>query len=240
MLERYVVVDLEMTGLNPKTDKIIEIGAARVEKGKVTAEYETFVNPEIRIPEKVTEITGITEDMVRKAPKIKDVIEGLVTFCGEDILVGHNVIFDYSFIKQAAINEKMPFEKEAVDTLKIARKMLPELEHKTLEFLCSYYEIERPNGHRALCDVLATGELLEKLKEEFMKENPDVFRPLPLIYKAKRQTAATKIQKSHLKELVDYHKISIDIDFEILTRSEASRITDKIISQYGRMPKEAL
>ena len=105
MLERYVVVDLEMTGLNPRRDRILEIGAARVEHGEVTARYETFVNPGGCIPEKVRELTGITDEMVKDAPRISEILPDFIVFCADDIFVGHNVIFDYSFLKQAAINE---------------------------------------------------------------------------------------------------------------------------------------
>lgn len=236
MLERYVVLDLEMTGLNPKRDRIIEIGAARIEKGIVIEKCETFVNPGITIPEKVTEITGITDDMVASAPEITDILAKVLTFLGEDVLVGHNLIFDYSFLKQAAINEKCSFEKQGVDTLKIARKVLPDLEHRTLEYMCEYYGISRENGHRALCDAIATAELLERLKKEYGEKFFELFEPKALIYKAKRQTPATKNQLQRLKELIDYHKIGMDIDFEHLTRSEASRLTDKILSTHGKIP----
>lgn len=235
MLKRYVVLDLEMTGLNPKRDKIIEIGAARIENGEVTSQYETLVNPKMLIPDRVKELTGITDEMVAKAPCIEDIIADFASFCKEDIFVGQNVIFDYSFLKQAAINEKIPFEKSAVDTLKLARKFLPELEHRSLEYLCSYYGISRSLEHRALSDALATKEVLERLEEAYFAEHEEAFLPKPLIYKAKRQTPATKVQKIHLKELIDYHKISIDVNFETITRSEASRITDQIISQYGKI-----
>lgn len=235
MLERYVVLDLEMTGLNPKRDKILEIGAARVENGKLVQQYETFVNPGIKIPEVVRKLTGITDEMVKEAPRTEEILEDFIGFCGEDILVGHNVIFDYSFLKQAAVNEKLSFEKSAVDTLKLARKFLPGLEHRTLEYLCTYYGIDRTNGHRALYDALATKEVLERLVEAYAKDNEAAFEPKPLIYKAKRQTPATQVQKIHLKELMDYHKISIDLDMDTLTRSEASRITDRIIARYGKV-----
>ena len=85
MLERYVVVDLEMTGLNPRRDRILEIGAARVEHGEVTARYETFVNPGGCIPEKVRELTGITDEMVKDAPRISAILPDFIVFCADDI-----------------------------------------------------------------------------------------------------------------------------------------------------------
>lgn len=235
MLENYVVLDLEMTGLNPKTDKIMEIGAARIRDGAVTDTFQTFVDPRQKIPAKAAEITKITDDMLCGAPTAGEAIKGLIDFCGADFLVGHNIMFDYSFLKQAAVNEKLSFEKRGIDTLKLARKLLPELEHKTLEYLCSHYKIVREAEHRALFDALATGELLEHLKREFLESEEAAFSPHELQYRAKRQTPATKPQKIHLKELADYHKISLDVSFDTMTRNEASRLTDQIISRYGRI-----
>ena len=89
-----------------------------------------------------------------------------------------------------------------------------------------------------IIDALATHELYQYLQKTYGETNPEVFEPKDLIYKTKRQTPATKIQKIHLKELADYHKIELDIVWEQLTRSEASRLMDKLISQYGRCPKD--
>ena len=111
-------------------------------------------------------------------------------------------------------------------------------EKKSLECLCDYLDIEREQEHRAIYDVLATHELYQYLQKTYGEANPEVFEPKDLIYKTKRQTPATKIQKIHLKELADYHKIELDIVWEQLTRSEASRLMDKLISQYGRCPKD--
>ena len=91
------------------------------------------------------------------------------------------------------------------------------------------------NGHRALFDALATKEVLERLIGAYGAEHERAFEPKPLVYKAKRQTPATPVQKTHLKELLDYHKIRIDLDFDTLTRSEASRLTDRILAQYGKI-----
>ena len=93
-IKDYVVIDLEMTGLCPKTDKIIEIGAVRVRDGNVVDTMETFVNPKCPIPQRVTELTGITDEMVKDAIEEDVAMEALLAFLGEDILVGQNVIFD--------------------------------------------------------------------------------------------------------------------------------------------------
>lgn len=236
MVTDYIAVDLEMTGLHAKRDKILEIGAVKVKDGKVTDTFSHLVNPNVPVSERVTALTGISNDMAEKGRPIDETVQEFLDFAGELIWVGHNIIFDYSFIKQWAVNHGEPLEKEAVDTLKIARKCLPGVEKKTLDYLCGYYHIAREQGHRALEDAKATAELYEILRREFWKEEEAVFLPKKLEYRGKKQTKATARQKNYLKELEKYHKISIDIPFEELTRSEASRMTDKIIRQYGRIP----
>ena len=236
MLEDYCVIDLEMTGLNPKHHKILEVAAVRVRKKEIVSECSMLIRHQL-LEEKITELTGIDQEMLAGAKEEDEVLDHFFGFLGEDILVGQNVIFDYSFLKQAAINRKMSFERKAADTLKIARRCLPALEKRTLDALCGYYGIEIGHHHRALDDAKATYLLYERLEKEFGAVQADVFEPKPLIYKAKRQTPATARQKKHLKELADYHKINLNLEWETLTRNEASRQVDRIISQYGRMLK---
>ena len=237
MLEDYCVIDLEMTGLNPKHHKILEVAAVRVRKKEIVSEGSMLIRQHQLLEEKIMELTGIDQEMLAGAKEEDEVLDHFFGFLGEDILVGQNVIFDYSFLKQAAINRKMSFERKAADTLKIARRCLPALEKRTLDALCGYYGIEIGHHHRALDDAKATYLLYERLEKEFGAVQADVFEPKPLIYKAKRQTPATARQKKHLKELADYHKINLNLEWETLTRNEESRQVDRIISQYGRMLK---
>lgn len=237
MIKDYCVIDLEMTGLNAKHHKILEVAAVKVREKRVVDTFSVLIHQNMPLSEELTELTGITNEMLKHAPREDEVLDAFFDFIGEDILIGQNVIFDYGFLKQAAINRKMEFERKSVDTLKIARRCLPSLEKKTLDSLCTYYGITMEHHHRALDDAGATQILYERLEEEFLMTQPDVFVPKPLLYKAKRQTPATARQKKHLKELVEYHKIDLNLDWETLTRNEASRQTDKIISRYGRMPK---
>ncbi len=232
--ESYVCVDLETTGLNPKTDKIIEIGAVRVENGVRTEAFETFVNPACLLPQKITELTGITDNALKDAPEIADVLPDLMAFLREDVLLGHSVLFDYSFIKKAAVNNRMKFERQGIDTLKIARRFLPELESRSLDFLCGHYAIPH-KAHRALADAEATCLLYDRLWESFSGgEGAAVFAPVALQYQAKRETPATPAQKERLYKLIAKHKIVVEYELEKLTRSEASRYTDRILAKYGR------
>ena len=233
MTDSYISIDLETTGLNPKQDAIIEIGAVKIREGQVVDTFSTYVNPGRKLEERITALTGIEDAMVADAPVIEAIFPALEEFLGEDPWVGHRILFDYSFLKKIAVNLKKPFEKKAIDTLKISRKYLGELEHRNLEYLCEYYEISH-HAHRALADAQATHELYQKLAEKFYTEEDSLFTPTPLQFAVKRDTPATKPQKERLYRLLEQHTINLDRDVEKLTRSEASRITDKILAKYGR------
>ncbi len=239
MLENYTVIDLEMTGLDPKRDRILEIGAIKIRQKQAVESFSCLLRWDLSLSDKVQELTGITQDMMAEGEEPEAAISSFLDFIGEDIWIGHNILFDYSFVKQWAVNHKIPFQKKAADTLKIARKCLPELEKKTLDYLCGYYGIFREKSHRAKEDALATWKLYEILENQFISKAPEMFLPRELQYKAKRQTPATQRQKIYLNELIKYHKIELDISFAQLSRSDASRLTDKIIHQYGRLPVSA-
>lgn len=236
-MEDYVAIDLEMTGLNARRDRILEIGAIRVRRKKIDDSYQAVINPHLEVSEEVTKLTGITNEMTADGRELDDVFPEIAAFCEDLPLLGHNVIFDYGFLKQAAMNRNIPFEHPGMDTLKIARKILPPEDKKTLQFLCDRYQISRRRQHRALDDALAAKELYEIFETAYEPRYPEVFVPYPLIYKAKKQSPATNRQKNHLRQLADYHKIVLHVAWETLTKNEASRQIDQLIAQYGRMPK---
>ena len=236
MIDEYVVLDLEMTGLSAKTDHIIEIGAVKIKDNKVIATMECLVNPKCKIPTRVSELTGITDEMVSSGRDKDEAISELLEFIDDQILVGQNVNFDYSFLKQWAVNHKRPLEAKACDTLKLARVLLPADQSKKLEDLCGYFGIERKRDHRALDDAMETWQIFEKLKTLMMeRENGATYlEPFSLTYKAKKQTPATPKQIERLKNYRQLHQIEDEINWETLTKSEASRIVDKYILVYGR------
>lgn len=231
----YVALDLETTGLNPSRDRILEIGAVKVVGGRITDTYQTFVNPGVPIPEKICELTGIDDTMTADAAPPAEAVRELIDFCGDLDLLGHNIIFDYSFIKRTAVNCDMVFDKQGVDTLKIARKLLPDLESRSLEYLCDYYHITQEKRHRAYEDAKASSCLYGKLLEQFYPEHSEVFRPRPLVYQIKKQGPITNSQKRYLIDLIKYHKIDTSLQIESLTKNEASRVIDKIILEYGKI-----
>ena len=233
--DSYVALDLETTGLNPKQDKIIEIGAVRVENGQETGRFHTMLNPHRELEERITELTGISGDMLKDAPDIVDILEEFLAFCGELPLLGHRVIFDYSFVKRAAVNQGMSFEKNGIDTLTICRHFMPAEESKRLGAACAFYGLQQESAHRALGDALDAHRLYQKLVEKHGAKAPEAFAAKPLIYKVKREQPASKKQKEDLRYLLKYHKIETNVKIETLTKSEASRMIDGIISQYGRI-----
>lgn len=241
-IQSYVSLDLETTGLNPKEDSIIEIGAIKVINGEVTDKYKTFVIPAKKLSERVEELTGIKEADLETGIPLQQAVAEILEFVGELPLLGHSILFDYSFLKRAAVNQKLTFEKEGIDTLQLARVFLPELKSKRLEDLCAYYKIQY-RAHRACEDADAARRLYNRLVEQFYKEEETaqatdstakLFEPVRLIYKVKRESPATKHQKERLRELIQKHGLHVDYDVEKLTRNQASRYTDKIMEQYGR------
>lgn len=235
IVDTYISIDLETTGLHPKQDKIIEIGALKVIDGRITETFSTFVNPARALDENIVQLTGIRDEQLQSAPYIEDILPTVMDFLGDLPLLGHSILFDYSFLKKAAVDKKLSFEKNAIDTLKIARKYLTDLEHRSLDYLCQYYQIEH-HAHRALEDARATHFLYHKLVELFYEKEAQesgaghLFLPSPLHFQIKRDTPATKAQKEQLYRLLEQHKIVMNVEIERLTRSEASRWIDRIKS----------
>lgn len=233
-MDSFVCIDLETTGLNPKSDKIIEIGALKVRNGFVEDRYETFVNPGRSLEEITISITGIQEKDLKKAPEIGTIIGDFIDFTEDLPLLGHSVLFDYSFIKKAAVNHNFSFERNGIDTLRIARAYLTQLPSKNLGQLCQFYNIDH-NAHRAMGDVEATYKLYLKLLQEFEgKDENLLFQPKPLNYQVKKESPITRAQKERLYLLIERHKIETEYQIDKLTKNEASRYTDQILAKYGR------
>ncbi len=235
MINSYTALDLETTGLQPKQDRIIEIGAIKIIEGQEAGSFHSFLYPGRKLSDHITSLTGITDDMLKDAPEPETVIPRLLDFIGEDVLLGHRVLFDYSFVKRAAVNLGYSFEKNGIDTLKLSRKLLPELESRRLGSLCRYFGIPE-GGHRALEDARAASCLYQKLTERFLDplENAGDFQPAPLIYRTKKETPVTKSQKERLGRLLVQHGLTLQEDIRSLTRNEADRIIDRILAVHGR------
>ncbi len=237
VLEDYVVIDLEMTGLHVKQDKILEAGAVRVRGGKAAGVYSALLRPGIRLTEEIAALTGITNEMADCGRDPEEAMAEFFAFLGDDVLVGQNIMFDYSFLKQWAVNHRFSFERAAADTLKLARKFLPKEEKKDLASLCAYFGVERRNAHRALDDAWETWQIFEKLKAQYGGEAEEAFKPKPLSCHVKRQTPATERQKAYLRRYASHFKLVVPEGLDGMTRSEVSRLVDRWISVYGKLPE---
>lgn len=235
MIKDYVCVDIETTGIRPKWDRIIEIGAVKVRDGKEVDTFSELIYPGIHVPLRITQLTGITDEMLIGKSGIDEVLPRFVEFAGDDLLLGHNVRFDYSFLKQNAMNLNIEFDKRGMDTLKIARKALPQLESRALDYLCGFYHIKDENHHRAFNDASVTSQLYLTLMGEFGKEYPEIFEPYEFSYKVKKMQAITERQKKYLMDLIRYHNLQVDFDIDTLSKNEASRKIDKILSEKGKI-----
>ena len=237
MINSYVALDLETTGIGARHEKITEIGMVKVIDGETTDTYHTMVNPHREIPKRIVELTGITDDMVKDAPGIEEILDEVLAFTEDLPLLGHQIIFDYGFLVQAAVNQKRKFEKYGVDTLKLCRYLMPGAEKKNLGAACAYFGVHQDTAHRALSDAYAAHDLYQELKRRFGKERPELFTAKMLQYKAKKERTASKRQKEHLQDLLKYHRIDITVEIDHMSGNEISRMIDKIIFQYGRIPE---
>lgn len=138
-------------------------------------------------------------------------------------------------LKKACVNHGIPFEKNGIDTLKLARRLLPEVEHKNLDVLCAYFQINPGNSHRALDDAVSAHQLYYKLYA--VKPDDEGFREtLPLNYTVRKDTPVTAAQKRYLAALVSYHGLTLEQDIDSLTKSKASKIIDGLFSEHGKLP----
>ena len=217
--DTYVVFDLETTGFSSIKDKIIEIGAVKVENGKITDRFSTFVNPKIPIPFEITKLTSITDEMVMKAPDIETVLPDFLAFVGNAALVAHNAAFDVGFIEQNCRYQDITPDFTSVDTVAMARILLPTLAKYKLNVVANALHISLENHHRAVDDAGATAEIFVKFVEmlyergiydltklnHFGAQSKDMVKKLPsyhVIILAKNQVGRTNlytlVSKSHL------------------------------------------
>ena len=220
--DTYVVFDLETTGFSSIKDKIIEIGAVKVENGVITDKFSTFVNPKVPIPFEITNLTGITDDMVMEAPDIETILPQFLEFVGDAVLVAHNASFDVSFIEQNCRYQDIIPDFTSVDTVAMARILLPTLSKFKLNVVANALHISLENHHRAVDDAGATAEIFVKFVEmlrarnikmltklnQFGAQNKDAIRKLPsyhVIILAKNQTGRVNLYKLVSESHLDFY-----------------------------------
>ena len=169
--DELISFDIETTGLSPSGDRITEIGAVRIKNGAVADSFDTFVNPERPIPPKITQLTSITDEMVRDAPSEQEALEAFFQFCGEGaVLIAHNADFDTSFIRAAALRHGMKFENTYIDTIPMCRSLIHDIKNYKLDTVAKYLKLDDFHHHRACDDAAILAKiflcLLQRLTED--------------------------------------------------------------------------
>ncbi len=214
----YVVFDIETTGLDPQNEKITEIGAAKIVNGKIVDTFAQLINPGRTIPDKITQITGITDEMVKDKPFIEEVLPRFLDFCGDSIIVAHNAAFDTGFIRIHAARLDRDFKNKVEDTLELSRELFPSEKSHKLNIVAQRLGVSLENHHRAVDDATATAEIFIKLvqiKEEKNKNseaentvdsNPEVLKQQynHIIILAKNAVGLKNMYKLISKSNLDY------------------------------------
>lgn len=193
----FICFDIETTGLSAARDKITEIGAVKVENGIITDKFSTFVNPEMPIPQKITQLTGITDEMVKDAPSQSEAVSAFLEFAGDNVLVAHNAPFDTSFIAKACEDMGREYNYTSIDTVAISRAILTDIKNCKLDTVAKFLRLGEFNHHRAADDA----EMLAKIFITLCRRLTDDFGI------TKTNDINTKIAGGDFKKLPTYHQI---------------------------------
>lgn len=225
----FVVFDIETTGLDFIFDEIIEIGAIKIENGIAVDSFNSLIKPKNKIDEFITELTGITNEMLVDAPSIREVLPKFVDFIGNSILVGHNVNFDINFVYDNLVrNEFDPISNDFVDTMRISRRLLKDLKHHRLIDLAEYYNIDIQGNHRSLKDAEITLQVFHNLRNDIeekygsVSEFVKISKNKPSYFKASDITT----EKKEFDEENEFFgkNVAITGTLEKMTRKEAMQI----------------
>ena len=232
--QTFVVFDLETTGFSNKNDKITEIGAVKVENFKVVDRFSQLINPEKDISYKVQELTGITNDLIKDKPTIEEVLPKFVEFIGDSVLVAHNADFDMGFMQQKCSEQNIEFKNTSVDTLTLARTLLPHMKRFRLNLIAKELGIPLLNHHRAVDDAEATAHIFIKFLEMIRKKGGEKLSDVNTIlgdidYTKLRTNHVTLIAKNQIG-IKNLYKIVSDAHVNHFYR--APRILKSVLEEY--------
>ena len=225
--DSFVVFDLETTGFSAAKNKIIEIGAAKVVNGSITERFSTFVNPKVPIPYEIEQLTHITDDMVLDAPMIHEILPQFMEFCQNAVMVAHNADFDMSFIRHNCDLLGLECEKTVLDTVALARVLLPSLNRFKLNTIAKALNISLENHHRAVDDAACTAEIFIKFVEMLRERGIETMENLEQM---------ESYTEESIRKLPSYHAI-------MLAQNDIGRVnlyrlvSDSHIKYYNRRPK---
>jgi DNA polymerase-3 subunit alpha (Gram-positive type) len=181
--DEFVVLDIETTGLSAENDRITEIGAVKIKEGKIADEFSAFVNPGIPIPEHITKLTGITDDMVKDAGNIAEVLPQFLDFAGSAAIVAHNAMFDMGFIRLNARLISLKVANPVLDTLQLCRQMFPDLGRYKLNLVAKHLGVSLDHHHRAVNDSRATAEIFIKCLDILRGRNISTIDDIQNLYR---------------------------------------------------------
>lgn len=232
--QTFVVFDLETTGFSNKNDKITEIGAVKVENFKVVDRFSQLINPEKDISYKVQELTGITNDLIKDKPTIEEILPKFVEFIGDSVLVAHNADFDMGFMQQKCREQNIEFKNTSVDTLTLARTLLPHMKRFRLNLIAKELGIPLLNHHRAVDDAEATAHIFIKFLEMIRKKGGE---KLSDVNKILGDIDYTKLKTNHVT-LIAKNQVGIKNLYKIVSDAHvnhfyrAPRILKSVLEEY--------
>ena len=219
--DEFIVFDIETTGLSIQNDKIIEIGAVRIADGKICETFGTYVDPETPISQEITNLTGITQEMVKGAPSQKEAVQSFLEFVGDRMLIAHNASFDMGFVRKACKENDIPFDNAYLDTVALSRYLNPELKNHKLDTVAKYFNLKDFNHHRAYDDASILAEIficmIEKMRssdisnfselDKTMRDNADPLklRPYHQILLVKNKTGLKNLYRIVSESYLKYY-----------------------------------
>ncbi len=230
--DTFVVFDIETTGLSSAHDQITEIGAIKIEQGEIVSEFSQLINPGINISNIISELTGITNEMVASAPRIEKVMPDFINFCEGAVLVAHNANFDVGFIRENLRKLNEPFAFSVIDTLTLSRVLLTELKRHKLNLVAKALGINLENHHRAVHDARATAEIFLHLVKMMEHKNIHTFRDMNI--KLGLNVDITKLKPYHFIAIAK-NKTGLRNLYELITTSHMDYFYKK-----PRIPKSLL
>ncbi len=231
----YVAFDLETTGLSSRTDRIIEIGAVRMRGGKEVDRFQTFVDPECGLDRKIVELTGITDDMLRGAPKIKDVLPAFLDFVGNSVLVAHNADFDTGFIRAECERQGVEYTFTSADTLILAQNLMPQLNKFKLDVVANALSLPEFNHHRAADDAVICGMIMSRFVA--MLEEMGVHSLQQINPAMEGLRSQNRIFDRHARHIILFAKNQLGLRNLYHLISDANL---KYFKRYPRIPKSEL
>lgn len=232
--QTFIVFDLETTGFSNKNDKITEIGAVKVENFKIVDRFSQLINPEKDISYKVQELTGITNDLIKDKPTIEEILPKFIEFIGDSVLVAHNADFDMGFMQQKCREQNIEFKNTSVDTLTLARTLLPYMKRFRLNLIAKELGIPLLNHHKAVDDAEATAHIFIKFLEMIKKKGAEKLSDVNMIlgdidYTKLRTNHVTLIAKNQIG-VKNLYKIVSDAHVNHFYR--APRILKSVLEEY--------